>query len=66
MAEDPENKPDDDARSDDKQHVFTEEAKQRQVSHWDMDYLPREEIDKAMEEKEEQSDEEQTTETEKE
>ena len=27
--------------------VFTEEAKQRQVSHWDLDYLPREEVDDA-------------------
>lgn len=26
--------------------VYQEEAKQRQVSHWDMDYLPQREIDK--------------------
>lgn len=32
----------------DKQRVITEEAKQRQVSHWDLDYLPTEEIEKRM------------------
>ncbi len=29
-----------------KARVFTEEVKQRQVSHWDWDYLPREELDR--------------------
>lgn len=33
-----------------KARVFTEEAKQQQVSHWDMDYLPSDEVAKAMEE----------------
>lgn len=37
-----------DQQSDGKQRVFSEEAKQRQVSHWDMDYLPTEEIEKRM------------------
>lgn len=28
--------------------VFAEEAKQRQVTHWDWDYLPREELDRRL------------------
>lgn len=31
-----------------KARVFTEEAKQRQVTHWDWDYLPREELDRRL------------------
>lgn len=29
-----------------KQRVFSEEVKQQQVSHWDWDYLPREELER--------------------
>lgn len=31
-----------------KTRVFTEEAKQRHVTHWDWDYLPREELDRRL------------------
>ncbi|MEO0531833.1 MAG: hypothetical protein AAF266_14855 [Planctomycetota bacterium] len=31
-----------------KAKIHTEEAKQRQVSHWDMDYLPSEQLDEFM------------------
>lgn len=37
-----------DAEPERKQRVFTEEAKQLQVSHWDWDYLPTEEIERQM------------------
>lgn len=40
----------DESKDDDRKRIYTEEAKQRQVSHWDLDYLPREEIDAAVEE----------------
>lgn len=48
-------KPDNDEKpdDDDKGRIISEEAKQRQVSHWDMDYLPKEELERRMKEGEE-------------
>lgn len=52
---------DDAIHKDNEGRIITEEAKQQQVSHWDMDYLPREEIDRAMEEGDEHDTDEKQT-----
>ena len=34
--------------SDNKKRIFTEEVKQRYVSHWDLDFLPRKDVESAI------------------
>lgn len=53
MADQPQ--PADDADSEKDTQIHSEEVKQQYVSHWDLDYLPREQIDAAVEAGEEAS-----------